>query len=251
MDNRKTASERTSRERPIPRPKVLIIEDDGDVRELIRYNLTQEGIEVEEARDGRDALSRLRNRRPDLVVLDLMLPEVPGLEICRQLRSEEGTSNIPIIVVTAKASETDKVLALELGADDYVTKPFSPRELTARIKALLRRSSTAEDRQSHPKMYEHGRLRLDFAAYEVTIDGRKCDLTLREFELLAFLARHPMRVFNREQLLDSIWREVGAIEPRTVDVHVHRLRKELERDDLNPTLIVTVRGVGYRFDPDG
>lgn len=251
MESRKTADERKFPERHISRPRVLVVEDENDVRELIRYNLMQEGIEVEEARDGKEALARVRARKPDLLVLDLMLPEIPGLEVCRMLRSQQETRGIGIIIVTAKASETDKVLALELGADDYVTKPFSPRELNARIKALLRRSAAAEIEQSNPRTYEHGRLRVDFIAHEVFVEGKRRELTLREFELLGFLVHHPTRVFSREQLLDLLWGDVGAIEPRTIDVHVHRLRKELERDELNPTLIVTVRGVGYRFDPDG
>jgi two-component system, OmpR family, alkaline phosphatase synthesis response regulator PhoP len=232
------------------RPRVLIVEDEADVLELIRYNLEQEGIDVEEARDGRNALRQIEKNAPDLVVLDLMLPEISGFEICRKVRASDYTRTLPIIIVTARSSEADKVLGLELGADDYVTKPFSPRELTARVKAVLRRSADGNE-AFEAKTYERGRLRIDFAAYQVLVDGEPRDLPLREFELLAFLVKHPMRVFTREQLLDLVWGPGSDSEARTIDVHIHRLRAQLEQDEINPRLIVTVRGVGYRFDPDG
>jgi DNA-binding response OmpR family regulator len=232
------------------RPRVLIVEDEADVLELIRYNLEQEGIDVEEARDGRNALRQIEKNAPDLLVLDLMLPEISGFEICRKVRASEYTRTLPIIIVTARSSEADKVLGLELGADDYVTKPFSPRELTARVKAVLRRSADGNE-AFETKTYERGRLRIDFAAYQVLVDGGPRDLPLREFELLAFLVKHPMRVFTREQLLDLVWGPGSDSEARTIDVHIHRLRAQLEQDEINPRLIVTVRGVGYRFDPDG
>lgn len=240
------ASEQT---RARMRQKILVVEDEADIRELLRYNLAQEGFAVEEAADGSEALDRVARRAPDLVVLDLMLPRLSGLELCRRLRANPETARLPIIVVTAKGSEVDRVLGLEMGADDYVVKPFSPREVVARVKALLRRANAPVDPES-PGVYEKGRLRMDFGAYEVFVDGVKKDLALREFELLRFFVRHPMRVYTREQLLDLVWGRDTFVEPRTVDVHVRRLRQQIERDDSRPELILTVRSVGYRFNPE-
>lgn len=231
------------------RQKILVVEDEGDIRELIRYNLAQEGFAVEEAGDGAEALERVQRRAPDLLVLDLMLPRMSGLELCRRLRANSETARLPIIVVTAKGAEVDRVLGLEMGADDYVVKPFSPREVVARVKALLRRVNAGLE-TSHAGGYERGRLRIDFGTYEVFVDGVKKDLALREFELLRFFAQHPMRVYGREQLLDLVWGRDTFVEPRTVDVHVRRLRQQIERDDAKPELILTVRSVGYRFNPD-
>jgi two-component system alkaline phosphatase synthesis response regulator PhoP len=236
-------------ERKGARPRVLIVEDEADIRELMRYNLEREGFAVEEAADGPQALEKVARHVPDLMVLDLMLPGMPGLQICRQMRAGAATARLPILIVTAKGTEVDKVLGLEMGADDYVVKPFSPRELVARIKALLRRANP----QIEPEAgggYERGRLRIDFGTYQVFVDGRKRDLALREFELLKFFVQHPMRVYTREQLLDMVWGRDTFVEPRTVDVHVRRLRQHIERDDANPELILTVRSVGYRFNPD-
>ncbi|HLX37378.1 MAG TPA: response regulator transcription factor [Candidatus Binataceae bacterium] len=232
-----------------PRQKVLIIEDDGDIRELIKFNLEQDGYAVEEAATGAEGLDRIRRRQPDLVLLDLMLPGMPGLEICRVLRSAKETSTLPILIVTAKGTEVDKVLGLEMGADDYVVKPFSPRELIARVKAVLRR---AHPDAVSPKsgLWERGRLRMDFDTYQVFVDGKRHELALREFELLRFFVEHPMRVYSREQLLDLVWGRDTFVEPRTVDVHVRRLRQHIEKDDANPELILTVRSVGYRFNPE-
>jgi len=231
------------------RQKILIVEDEADIRELLRYSLTQEGFAVEEAADGAEALDRITRRAPDLVLLDLMLPRMSGLELCRRLRANVETAQIPVIVVTAKSAEVDRVLGLEMGADDYVVKPFSPREVVARVKALLRRvHATMEPRGA--AVYEKGRLRIDFSTYEVFVDGVKHDLALREFELLRFFVQHPLRVYSREQLLDLVWGRDTFVEPRTVDVHVRRLRQQIERDDANPELILTVRSVGYRFDPE-
>jgi phosphate regulon transcriptional regulator PhoB len=232
------------------RHKVLVVEDDADIRELLRYSLTQEGFAVEEAADGAEALDRISRRSPDLILLDLMLPRMSGLELCRRLRSEAETARLPIIVVTAKGAEVDRVLGLELGADDYVVKPFSPREVVARVKALLRRTYTATSEPQGVSTYERGRLRIDFGTYEVFIDGSKRELALREFELLRFFVQHPLRVYSREQLLDLVWGRDTFVEPRTVDVHVRRLRQQIERDDANPELILTVRSVGYRFNPE-
>jgi len=231
------------------RRRILVVEDEADIRELIRYNLEQEGLIVEEAADGAQALERIARRAPDLVVLDLMLPGMPGLEVCRKIRSTPQTANLPILVATAKGTEVDRVLGLEMGADDYVVKPFSPRELTARIKALLRRAHLLTEPESSG-VYERGRLKIDFDSYQVYVEGKRKELALREFELLRFLVQHPMRVYSREQLLDMVWGRDTFVEPRTVDVHVRRLRKHIERDDANPELILTVRSVGYRFNPD-
>jgi len=232
-----------------PRQKVLVVEDEADIRELIKYNLEREGYSVEEAATGSEALERIRRRCPDLVVLDLMLPGMPGLEVCRAIRSDKDTAALPILVVTAKGTEVDRVLGLEMGADDYVVKPFSPRELMARVRALLRRANP----QAFSRVggtWERGRLRLDLDTYQVFVDGEKRELALREFELLRFFVEHPMRVYTREQLLDMVWGRDTFVEPRTVDVHVRRLRQHIERDDSNPELILTVRSVGYRFNPE-
>jgi phosphate regulon transcriptional regulator PhoB len=231
------------------RQKVLVVEDEGDIRELLRYNLAQEGFAVEEAADGAEALDRIARRAPDLLVLDLMLPRMSGLELCRRMRSAPETARLPILVVTAKSAEVDRILGLEMGADDYVVKPFSPREVVARVKALLRRAGASTE-PAAPGTYERGRLKIDFGTYEVFVDGVRKDLALREFELLRFFAQHPMRVYSREQLLDLVWGRDTFVEPRTVDVHVRRLRQQVERDDAKPELILTVRSVGYRFNPD-
>src|SRR5271167_4775053 len=233
-----------------PRQKVLIIEDDADIRELIKFNLEQDGYAVEEAATGAEGLDRIKRRQPDLILLDLMLPGMPGLEICRVLRSTKETATLPILIVTAKGTEVDKVLGLEMGADDYVVKPFSPRELVARVKALLRRANPLSEPDSGGGAYEKGRLRMDFGTYQVFVDTRRRELALREFELLKFFVQHPMRVYTREQLLDMVWGRDTFVEPRTVDVHVRRLRQHIERDDANPELILTVRSVGYRFNPE-
>ena len=226
--------------------KILVVEDEKDIRDLVRYNLQQEGFAVIETDSG-DAVQRMvREQRPALIVLDLMLPGTPGLDVCRALRSHPQTADLPIVVLTAKAAEMDRVLGLETGADDYVTKPFSPRELVARIRAVLRRAYGSEVGQTHD-VYEKGRLRIDFDTYEVWIEGKKVDLSLREFELLRFFVRSPNRAYDRLQILDLVWGQDTYVEPRTVDVHIRRLRQRIERDDANPELICTVRGVGYRF----
>jgi len=225
---------------------VLVVEDDADIRELVRLHLEQEGFEVVEAADGRRALDLVRTRRPALVILDLMLPEVPGLEVCRALRAAEETAAVPVLMLTARTDEIDRVLGFEMGADDYVAKPFSPRELMARVKALLRRAHDVGPERPH-EVYEKGRLRMDFDTYEVTLNGRSVRLTLREFELLKFFVLHPNRVFDRHLLLNLVWGPDVYVDPRTVDVHVRRLRMAVERDEANPQMIVTVRGVGYKF----
>jgi phosphate regulon transcriptional regulator PhoB len=236
-------------ERKGPLPRVLVVEDEDDIRALVRYNLEQEGFGVEDARDGAEGYESIRQRMPEAVVLDLMLPGMSGLELCQKLRTESPTQSLPIIMLTAKSSEVDRVLGLEMGADDYVVKPFSPRELVARIRAVLRRSQAQNAAGASGPVYQRGRLRIDMGTYEVFVDGQQHQLCLREFELLRFFVEHPMRVYSREQLLDLVWGRDVYVEPRTVDVHVRRLRRQIERDDSRPELILTVRSVGYRFNP--
>jgi phosphate regulon transcriptional regulator PhoB len=231
------------------RRKVLIVEDEKDIRDLVRYNLEEEGFAVIEASDGEVGLNLATRERPTLIILDLMLPGLSGLEVCKHLRTGEETVQVPILILTARASEVDKVLGLEIGADDYVTKPFSPRELVARVKAVLRRAYGPVLDRPH-EMYERGRLRIDYDTYEVAIEGQTVNLGLREFELLKFFVQYPHRVFSRTQILDLVWGHDVYVEPRTVDVHIRRLRQRVERDDTDPTLILTVRGVGYKFNPD-
>ena len=252
-DISKNARKERGRSPVFPRPVegekkvILVVEDESDISELVRFNLEHEGFSVAVAEDGEKGLEAVRRERPALVILDLMLPGIPGLEVCRRLRSEERTAEVPIVILTARAAEADRVLGLEMGADDYVTKPFSPRELIARVRAVLRRAYGADIERPH-EVYEKGRLRIDFDRYEVSIDGERIELSLREFELLRFFVRSPNRVFDRLQILDLVWGHDTYVEPRTVDVHVRRLRKRIERDDAHPELIVTVRGVGYKFD---
>jgi len=231
-----------------PRHRVLVVEDERDIRELVRFTLEQEGFVVDEAADADAALERIARRAPDLLVLDVMLPGMSGLELCQRLRTGPATAAMPILMLTAKGAEVDRVLGLEMGADDYVVKPFSPREVVARIRALLRRARLVAE-AGDAGGYERGRLRLDFGTYETFVDGRRIEMTLREFELLRFFVLHPLRVYTREQLLDQVWGRDTFVEPRTVDVHVRRLRRHIERDDANPELILTVRSVGYRFNP--
>jgi len=230
------------------KPTILIVEDEADIRELVRYHLEQEGYAVEEADSGEKALERAAAIRPALVVLDLMLPGTDGLEVCRRLRTDDTLRELPVIMLTAKGTEVDRILGLELGADDYITKPFSPRELVARVRAVLRRAASPAG-PPH-EAFLRGRLQVNFDTYEVAVDGRPVALSLREFELLKFFVQHPHRVYDRLQLLDLVWGQDVHVEPRTVDVHVRRLRKVIERDDSTPELLLTVRGVGYKFNPD-
>jgi len=230
---------------------VLVVEDEQDVAELIRYNLAKEGYEVLLVGNGADALKRARESRPDVVLLDIMVPQINGWEICRRLKQDPETRAISVIMVTGRVEEGDKVLGFEMGADDYVTKPFSPRELVARIRAVGRRGQKVEaaDRKHHLKA---GDLEIDRHRFEVTMKGQRVDLTPKEFELLAALVGTPGRVFGREELLDLVWGEDGFVEPRTVDVHVARLRAKFSDARLAIPGVETVRGVGYRFrEPEG
>jgi len=227
--------------------KILVVEDEPDIRKLVRYHLAQERYNVVEAEDGEQALKLIQREQPNLVVLDLMLPGLSGQELCRILRSHPDTAALPILMLTAKAGEADKVLGLETGADDYLTKPFSPREMVARVKAILRRAELRTLTESK-ESYRNGPLRIDFATYEVLIADKTVRLTLKEFDLLRFLVQNPNRVLTRDQLLDRVWGGETFVTPRTVDVHIRRLRKAVEKNDRKPKWILTVRGVGYKFD---
>jgi DNA-binding response OmpR family regulator len=221
---------------------ILVVDDEPTLRETLAEALDADGFRVVTASDGREALAQFREHHPELVVLDLMLPELSGVEVCRILRRESG---VPILMLTAKSGEIDKVLGLELGADDYVTKPFSLRELTARIRALLRR--TEQPVAEAPAMVGLGDLTVDLAGHRLLRDGVSVPLKPKVFELLAFLLLHPGQVISREQLLEQVWGYDYAGETRTVDVHVHWLRTAIEPDPAAPVLIQTVRGVGYVF----
>jgi DNA-binding response OmpR family regulator len=224
---------------------VLVVEDERDVAELIRYNLGKEGYDVLLTGSGTDAVKQARDARPDIVLLDIMVPHLNGWEVCRRLKQDAETRQIPVIMVTGRTEEGDKVLGFEMGADDYVTKPFSPRELVARVRAVVRRGrGDGIDRKSHVRV---GDLEIDRHRFEVRLKGRAVELTPKEFELLALLAASPGRVFGREELLDAVWGRDGFVEPRTVDVHVARLRAKFTAARLPEPGIETVRGVGYRF----
>jgi DNA-binding response OmpR family regulator len=223
---------------------ILVVDDEPTLRETLVDALETDGFRVVSAADGREALTVFRAERPDLVLLDLMLPELSGVEVCRIIRSE---SSVPIVMLTAKDSELDKVVGLELGADDYVTKPFSLRELSARIRALFRRSEQAVAVDAPPAAVDLGRVQVDLAGHRLLRDGDPLPLKPKAFELLAFLLRHPGQVFTRDQLLERVWGYDYAGETRTVDVHVHWLRSQVEEDPAAPKFIHTVRGVGYVF----
>jgi phosphate regulon transcriptional regulator PhoB len=227
--------------------KILVVEDEPDIRKLVQYNLTQERFNVLEAEDGERALKLLQHEKPSLVILDLMLPGLSGMELCKLLRQRSDTAKLPILMLTAKAGEADRIVGLEMGADDYLAKPFSPREMVARVRAILRRSEAKPDTEAAPS-YEKGPLKIDFSTYEIFVRTRSVKLTLKEFELLRFLVQNPNRVLNRDQLLDRVWGGDTFVTPRTVDVHIRRLRKAVEKDDRKPKWILTVRGVGYKFD---
>ena len=223
---------------------ILVVDDEATLRETVVDALEAEGFRVLAAADGREALTRFRADRPDLILLDLMLPELSGIEVCRIIRAESG---VPIVMLTAKDSELDKVVGLELGADDYVTKPFSLRELSARIRALFRRAEQATAEQAPPTGVAIGDVKVDLAGHRLLRDGVVLPVKPKAFELLAFLLRNPGQVFTRDQLLEHVWGYDYAGETRTVDVHVHWLRSRLEEDPASPQLLHTVRGVGYVF----
>jgi DNA-binding response OmpR family regulator len=223
---------------------ILLVDDEDSVQKLLTYPLERDGFRVVAARDGEEALQRFAAEPVDLVVLDIMLPKLDGLEVCKRLRAE---SSVPIIMLTARDDEFDTVLGLELGADDYITKPFSIREFRSRVRALLRRAGTAQRARETGEVLEAGPLRIDPDRRTAQLDGRAIELTYVEFELLRTLAASPGRVFSRRALLEAVWGDAAYREPRTIDVHVRHLREKLERDPSEPDLILTVRGAGYRF----
>lgn len=223
---------------------VLIVEDEKNLVEALRYNLDKEGHEVYVAMDGEAGLESVRRDSPDLIILDVMLPRLDGLELCRIIRKE---SNVPVLMLTAKGEELDRVVGLELGADDYVVKPFSMRELLSRVRALLRRSRSAVPQQGSGKPIKTKGLEIDLMAHTVTVAGSLIDLKPREFDLLALFAQNEGRAFTRDQILDELWGADYVGDKRTVDVHIRGIRKKIETTPDSPKLIATIRGVGYRF----
>jgi phosphate regulon transcriptional regulator PhoB len=225
--------------------KILVVDDEPDIVELVSYNLRKEGFTVSSASDGDEALAKIRAEEFDFVILDLMLPGMPGMEICRVLRNDPRTKDIPVIMLTAKGEEVDKILGLESGADDYLTKPFSPRELIARIRAVTRRTSGEKEEE---KVIRIGDLTINKETYTVTKRGVPLSLSSTEFRLLLYLVERKGKVFSRDQLLDAVWKDEAYVEPRTVDVHMRRLRTQVEDDPANPKYLRTKRGIGYYVD---
>ena len=227
--------------------KILVVDDEEHIAELISYNLTSNGYKVVIANNGIDAVKLAIEEKPSLILLDLMIPGKDGYDVCKDVRSNSEIRNTPIIMLTAKSEEVDKILGLELGADDYITKPFSVRELLARVKAVLRRFSIIEPESN---VLTFGDLVANFDKREILVKDKKLDLTLKEFELLEILMKNKGKILTRDTLLDKIWGYEYIGETRTVDVHIRYLRKKIEADDKNPKLIETIRGVGYRFTPN-
>lgn len=221
---------------------ILVVDDEKDILELVSYNLKKEGFGISISADGEDALRRIKREKYDLIILDLMLPGIQGMELCRILKSSEDTSFVPIIMLTAKNEELDKVLGLEMGADDYITKPFSPRELIARVKAVLRRR---HEKPAKDKTVKIGELEINTDTYQVVKRGEQLKLSATEFKLLLYLVQRKGRVFNRDMLLDAVWKDEAFVEPRTVDVHIRRLRERIEDNPSQPMYIKTRRGLGY------
>ncbi len=232
---------------------ILVIDDEKDIVELVSYNLKKEGFAVDTAYDGETALKMIRSTPYELIVLDLMLPGVQGLELCRIIRNDPTVAPTPIVMLTAKGEEVDKVLGLEIGADDYMTKPFSPRELVARVKAILRRAehqkpaTDTEDNRTG-QLLKMRDITIDKEKYLVTVGNKQLKLSATEFKLLLYLCERPNKIYNREHLLDAVWGDDVFVEPRTVDVHIRRLRTKIEDDPNNPKYIKTMRGIGYFFE---
>lgn len=226
--------------------KILVVDDEKDIVELIAYNLEKEGFSVFKAYDGEEALRTIKEQKPDLLILDLMLPKISGLDVCKSIRSNEAFATTPIIMLTAKVDEIDIIIGLEMGADDYITKPFSVKELIARIRAILRR---VRDRNNDrlKEEFRSGSLQINYASYEVRLNNKKVFLSPTELKLLFFFSQHPGRVYTRDQILGHIWNDDTFVTPRTVDVHIKRLRSQIENDAENPRYILTVRGIGYKF----
>ncbi len=223
---------------------VYVVEDDGDISRLVRHQLEAAGFGVQTFTDASGVLAQAQRARPSLFLLDIMVPGGDGRDLCKQIRQTPSLAMTPIIFLTAKAAEADRVIGLEIGADDYITKPFSPRELVARVKAVLRRF----DQPLAPAVLKAGDIEIDSGAMSLLVRGDSITTTATEFRLLEYLARHPGRVFTRDQLLDAVWRDTAFVTPRSVDVYVRRLREKIERDPENPRHLRTVRGAGYRFE---
>ncbi|WP_392486459.1 response regulator [Haloimpatiens sp. FM7315] len=223
--------------------KIIVVDDEEHIRELIKFNLVKNGYKVECLENGQECLKYIKNEKPKLILLDIMLPGMDGYDVCKNIRSDRKLRDVPIIMITAKGEEIDKILGLELGADDYITKPFSVRELVARVKALLRRANI----EPSSTVTSFGDLTVDFQKHLVLKNNEEVDLTLKEFELLQILIKNQGKVMTREVLLDRIWGYEYIGETRTVDVHIRHLRKKIEKDDKNPKYIQTIRGIGYKF----
>jgi phosphate regulon transcriptional regulator PhoB len=226
--------------------KILIVEDEKDIANLIAFNLEREGFKTIKAFDGTQVLTITELQKPDLIILDLMLPGINGLDICKRIRANSRTASVPIIMLTAKSDETDKIIGLELGADDYVTKPFSVKELIARVRTILRRTKE-QDMSLQKKTFEYKNLSINYASCAVWVHGYPINLSPIELKILFFLSRNPGRVFSRNQILQNVWGDDQFVTDRTVDVHIRRLRSQIEEDMENPRFILTVRGFGYKF----
>ena len=226
-------------------PRIVVIEDEKDIVDLVTYALRKEGFDVKSCTRGQEGLDLIRRGPADLAVIDIMLPDLNGLEVCKRVRADENLRSLPVIFLTARGEEVDRVLGLEIGGDDYVVKPFSPRELVARIKAVLRRQERGGEERMD--VIEARDLRLDPSTQEVIVRGQPVELSTLEFRLLHFMASHPRRIFAREKLLDQVWGRDRFVTPRTVDVHIRRLREKIEAQPDRPQYLQTVRGSGYRF----
>lgn len=229
---------------------ILIVDDEASVVEVVGLYLRKDGYKVRSASDGLEALTAIRDKPPNLIVLDLMLPKVDGIEVMRRIR-EELAEQVPVIMLTARGQETDRIYGLELGADDYVVKPFSPAELVARVKAVLRRSKDTPFAGGTSHSIDYDGLTIDPTTRQVRVGDQNVELTATEFNLLLFLAAHPLQVFSRDMLLENVWGYSNYVDPSTVTVHIRRLREKIEADPGNPRCLVTVWGVGYKFDPEG
>lgn len=227
-------------------PKILIVDDEKDIVDLIAYNLEKECFSIIEAFDGEAVLKILKTQKPDLIILDLMLPKVNGLDVCRAVRGNPATAGIPIIMLTAKSEEVDKIIGLEIGADDYMTKPFSVKELIARVRSILRRMQD-KGKYADKEEFIYQGLKINYASCHVSVHGKTVMLSPTELKLLFFLSRNPGRVYSRNQILDHVWGDETFITDRAVDVHIRRLRSQIEKDLENPKYILTVRGFGYKF----
>jgi two-component system alkaline phosphatase synthesis response regulator PhoP len=226
--------------------KILVVDDELDIANLLSYNLEKEGFKTVKVYDGEAALKMVKTQKPDLVILDLMLPKINGLDVCRSLRSNPETANLPIIMLTAKADEVDKIIGLENGADDYITKPFSIKELIARVRSILRRLHDLEKTIGQEE-FQYKELAINYASCLVKISGKQVTLSPTELKLLFFFSRNPGRVYSRSQILDHVWGDDTFITDRAIDVHIGRLRSQIEKDMDNPRYILTVRGFGYKF----